>query len=210
MVAIVTGARRGLGAAIVEGLRADGVEVVGFIGDVRNPTDVSSVQGLEVDILINNAAIYENGTVQNTGFGVWAMIIETNLTGAFLMIQAVLPGMIKRGYGRIVNIGSFGGVANPPGSAAYNVSKAGLIGLTKSTASENVKHGITCNMIAPGAIDTGIFSRFDDDHKERLLKRVPIGRAATVEEIVNPVRWLVSKEASYLTGQVINVSGGMA
>lgn len=210
MVALVTGARRGLGQAIVAGLQADGIKVVEFGGDIRNPQDAGLDIFRDTDILINNAAIYLNGTVENTMLADWREVININLTGAFLMTRAVLPGMIRRGYGRIVNIGSYGGIVNPPGSAAYNVSKAGLIGLTKSTASENIKHGITCNMIAPGAIDTGIYSRFEDDHKERLLKKIPMGRPATTDEIVNPVRWLVSEAAGYLTSQIININGGLA
>ena len=198
MVAIVTGARRGLGRAIADALKSSGIRVIGFSGDITDPAAVATLKQVNADILINNAARYEGGTVEDTPLDTWNYLINVNLTGAFLVTQAVLPGMIKRGYGRIVNIGSYGGVNCPPGSAAYNVSKAGLIGLTKATASENVKHGITCNMIAPGAIDTGIYNRF-----------VPLSRPASTDEIVNPVRWLISEGASYLTGQIINVNGGI-
>lgn len=231
MVAIVTGGSRGLGEHIAKGLAADGHKVaiihsgsaIGFEGglEIAN-TDISNELGVmwaagkiadtfgQIDILVNNAAIHTAALVDSTSLQAWQDQINVNLTGAFLMTKYTLPYMQARKYGRIVNIGSFGGHTGPAGAAAYNASKAGLLGLTKTVANENARYGITCNLVNPGCIDVGIFSRFPDEIKEKLLKLTPMRRPATPDEIVWPVRWLCSPEASYITGQSLNIDGGIS
>lgn len=232
MVAIVTGGSRGLGLHIADGLKADGHKVVivhrgGAVGvegnadevpgtDISNEADVKRAIGSiiesygQIDILVNNAAVYAAALVDQTEFAVWRDVIGVGLTGAFLMTKHVLPIMQRRKYGRIVNIGSFGGQLGPVGAVAYNTAKAGLVGLTKTTANENAKFGITCNLVASGCIDVGIYSRLPDKVKDRLMKLTPMGRPAIPDEVVWPVRWLCSPEASYITGQALNVDGGIS
>lgn len=229
MVAIVTGGSRGLGEHIARGLKDDGhkvavihwgaamgldcLEIPGV--DVANEKDVERAVSRvsdtfgQIDILVNNAAVYSEGLTDNASTLDWFHCLAVNLTGAFLMIKHCVPVMQWRRYGRIVNIGSFGGVTGPAGAVAYNTSKAGLLGLTKTVANENARYGITCNLINPGCIDVGIFSRFPDEIKEKLLKLTPMRRPATPDEIVWPVRWLCSPEASYITGQALSVDGGI-
>jgi NAD(P)-dependent dehydrogenase (short-subunit alcohol dehydrogenase family) len=229
VVAIVTGGSRGLGWHIAGGLAADGHKLAIIhqgpgVGtdwleiprcDVSNEADVQRAVEMivdtfgQIDILVNNAAVYAAALVDQTELSVWNECIGTGLTGAFLMTKHVLPIMQRQGYGRIVNIGSFGGQLGPAGAVAYNTAKAGLVGLTKTTANESAKYGITCNLVAAGCIDVGIYSRFSDRVKDKLLKLSPTGRAAIPDEVVWPVRWLCSPEASYITGQTLGVDGGI-
>lgn len=231
VVAIVTGGSRGLGLYIAKGLAADGHKVaVIHKGDNVGLSDYLELSGIDVsnesdvyiaieeaihtfgqiDILVNNAAVYAAGLVDQTEIGTWLECIGVGLTGAFLMTKRTLPFMQARRYGRIVNIGSFGGQLGPVGAVAYNTAKAGLVGLTKTTANENARYGITCNLVASGCIDVGIYSRLPDKVKDRLMKLTPMGRPAIPDEVVWPVRWLCSPEASYITGQSINVDGGIS
>jgi len=234
VVAIVTGGSRGLGEHIAKGLVADGHQVAvihsgpavglhtqeGYLEFSRlDVTDENNVIAAvnktvdtfgQIDILVNNAAVYAAALVDQTELAVWNECIGVGLTGAFLMTKHVLPIMQRKGYGRIVNIGSFGGQLGPVGAAAYNTAKAGLVGLTKTTANENARYGITCNLVASGCIDVGIYSRLPDKVKDRLLKLTPMGRPAIPDEVVWPVRWLCSPEASYITGQSIGVDGGIS
>jgi NAD(P)-dependent dehydrogenase (short-subunit alcohol dehydrogenase family) len=231
MVAIVTGGSRGLGLHIAKGLAADGHKVaVIHQGDNAGLNDYLELSGIDVsnesdvyiaieevihtfgqiDILVNNAAIYAAALVDQTEISTWLEVISVGLTGAFLMTKRTLPYMQARRYGRIVNIGSFGGQLGPAGAVAYNTAKAGLVGLTKTTANENAKYGITCNLVASGCIDVGIYSRLPDKIKDRLLKLTPMRRAAIPDEVVWPVRWLCSPEASYITGQNLGVDGGIS
>lgn len=231
MVAIITGGSRGLGLHIAKGLADDGQKVaIVHKGDNAGLTDYLELSNIDIanqskvymaieevihtfgqiDILVNNAAVHTAALVDSASLQDWLDCVNVNLTGAFLMTKYTLPYMQGRRYGRIVNIGSFGGHTGPAGAAAYNASKAGLLGLTKTVANENARYGITCNLVAPGCIDVGIFSRFPDEIKEKLLKLTPMRRPAIPDEIVWPVRWLCSPEASYITGQSLNVDGGIS
>jgi 3-oxoacyl-[acyl-carrier protein] reductase len=139
----------------------------------------------------------------------WSEVIETNLSGSFWCIQAVLPGMVKARWGRIVNIASVVGLSGNAGQANYAAAKAGLIGLSKSLALELASRNITVNAVAPGFIQTAMTGGLDEKVKEKILGSIPLKRMGTPEEIAAAVRFLASDEAAYITGQVLNVSGGL-
>jgi 3-oxoacyl-[acyl-carrier protein] reductase len=162
-----------------------------------------------VDVLVNNAGIARDGLAVRMKQADWDLVLRLNLDGAFLCIQQALPGMMKNRWGRIVNMASVVGQAGSAGQANYAASKAGLIGLTKALAQEMASRGITVNAIAPGYVDTDMTNVLPEDVKKKILAAVPIGRMGKPEDIANAVKFLVGDDASYITGQVLAVNGGM-
>jgi 3-oxoacyl-[acyl-carrier protein] reductase len=162
-----------------------------------------------IDILVNNAAITKDGLALRMKKDDWDAVLTTNLTGAFLAIQQVLQGMMKERWGRIVNISSVVAEAGNPGQANYVASKAGLIGLTKSLAQEMASRNITVNAVAPGFIDTDMTANLSQELKENMLGHIPLKRFGKAEDVAAAVRFLASDDAAYITGQVLNVNGGM-
>lgn len=162
-----------------------------------------------LDILVNNAGITKDYLMLRMKRADWDDVIATNLTGVFLLTQAVMSPMIKARWGRIVNITSVVGETGQAGQANYAASKAGLIGLTKSLARELASRGITANAVAPGYIETAMTAVLDDKQRDAMLAHIPLGRAGTDRDIANAVRFLASEEAAYVTGHVLDVNGGM-
>ena len=162
-----------------------------------------------VDILVNNAGITKDGLAMRMKKDDWDAVLATNLTGAFLAIQQVLPGMVKQRWGRIINIASIVGETGNPGQSNYVASKAGLIGLTKSLAQEIASRTVTVNAVAPGFIETDMTAALSEDMKNNLLTHIPLRRFGKVEDVAAAVRFLASEEAGYITGHVLDVNGGM-
>jgi len=162
-----------------------------------------------VEILVNNAGITRDTLALRMKRADWDDVIQTNLTGTFLMTQALLSPMLKARWGRIVNISSVVGETGQAGQANYAASKAGLIGLTKSLARELASRNITVNAVAPGYIETAMTAVLDEKQREGMLGQIPLGRAGTDAEIAEAVRFLASNEAAYITGHVLDVNGGM-
>jgi 3-oxoacyl-[acyl-carrier protein] reductase len=162
-----------------------------------------------IEILVNNAGITRDTLVLRMKRVDWDEVIQTNLTGTFLMTQALLSPMLKARWGRIINISSVVGETGQVGQANYAASKAGLIGLTKSLARELASRNITANAIAPGYIETAMTAVLDEKQREAMLAHIPLGRAGTDADIANAVRFLASDEAAYITGHVLDVNGGM-
>ncbi len=163
-----------------------------------------------IDILVNNAGITRDGLLLRMSEADWDLVLNINLKGAFICTQAVLRHMIRQRWGRIVNIASVVGLTGNAGQANYAASKAGLIGLTKTTAREVASRAITVNAVAPGFIDTGMTQKLSENVKQEFLKQVPVGYFGLPKDVAYAVAFLVSEEAHYITGQVINVNGGMA
>jgi 3-oxoacyl-[acyl-carrier protein] reductase len=163
-----------------------------------------------IDILVNNAGITRDGLLMRMSESDWDLVLNINLKGAFICTQAVLRHMIRQRWGRIVNIASVVGLTGNAGQANYAASKAGLIGLAKTTAREVASRGITVNAVAPGFIDTGMTQKLSEKVKQEFLKQIPLGFFGLPKDVAYAVAFLVSEEARYITGQVINVNGGMA
>jgi len=163
-----------------------------------------------IDILVNNAGITRDGLLMRMSESDWDLVLNINLKGAFICTQAVLRHMIRQRWGRIVNIASVVGLTGNAGQANYAASKAGLIGLAKTTAREVASRGITVNAVAPGFIDTGMTQKLSENVKQEFLKQIPLGYFGLPKDVAYAVAFLVSEEAHYITGQVINVNGGMA
>ena len=162
-----------------------------------------------IEILVNNAGVTRDTLVLRMKRADWDVVLQTNLTGTFLMTQAVLSPMLKARWGRIINITSVVGETGQAGQANYAASKAGLIGLTKSLARELASRNITANAIAPGYIETAMTAVLDEKQREAMLAHIPLGRAGTDADIAAAVRFLASDDASYITGHVLDVNGGM-
>jgi 3-oxoacyl-[acyl-carrier protein] reductase len=163
----------------------------------------------KIDILVNNAGVTRDNLVMRMKRADWDAVINTNLTSAYLCIQQVVPGMLKQRWGRIINVTSVFGQMGQAGQANYAASKAGLIGLTMAIAREVGSRNITCNAVAPGFIATAMTDVLPAEIKETGLKAIPLGRIGTTDDVAGAVRFLASDEASYITGHVLNVNGGM-
>jgi len=238
-VAFVTGASRGIGRAIALTLCRAGYDIIVaspevennelVAGEIRalngsaltldfNVTSAESVkegfaQALKekgrIDVLVNNAGIARDGLAVRMKQSDWDLVLKINLEGAFLCSQQALPGMMRNRWGRIINMASVVGQAGSPGQANYAASKAGLIGLTKALAQEIGSRGITVNAIAPGYIATDMTKNLPEELKAKMLASIPLGRMGTPDDIAGVVKFLASDDASYITGQVIAVNGGM-
>ena len=238
-VAFVTGASRGIGRAIALKLCRAGFEIVvaspelenneAVAGEIRACNgeamtlnlDVTSPESVKegfaktlkdktrIDVLVNNAGIARDGLAVRMKPSDWQLVLKVNLEGAFLCSQQALPGMMRNRWGRIINISSVVGQAGSVGQANYAASKAGLIGLTKALAQEMGSRGITVNAIAPGYIDTDMTKSLPEELKQKMLASIPLGRMGTPDDIAGVVKFLISDEASYITGHVLAVNGGM-
>ena len=238
-IALVTGASQGIGRAValelarrgaVVGLAARNVvkleeaaaEIQAAGGRAAVfAVDVASEESIKagakavldrfgkVEILVNNAGITRDGLMLRMKRGDWDEVLNANLTGAYLLIQALLSPMLKNWWGRIVNLSSVVGRTGQAGQVNYAASKAGLIGLTRSMAREFASRGITVNAVAPGYIETPMTAVLDEKQRTAMLAQIPLGRAGTVEEIAQAVAFLASDAAGYITGQVLDVNGGM-
>lgn len=200
---------------VADEVRAVGREALVVSLDLANPDTIKPAfakaqeKFSKIDILVNNAGVTRDGLVLRMKRADWQEVLDTNLTGAYLCIQAALAGMVKRRYGRIVNIASVVGQSGNPGQANYVSSKAGLIGLTKAVATEVAKRNITVNAVAPGFIATAMTEKIPEEAREKIMARVPIGRMGTDLEVAHAVRFLASDDAAYITGHVLNVNGGL-
>ena len=235
--ALVTGATGGIGAAIARALHKAGATVAisgtraGVLENLKaelserahvltcNLSDPADVEKLipaaeaamgSLDILVNNAGITKDGLAMRMKDDDWNAVIDVNLTAGFRLCRAAMRGMMKKRWGRIINITSVVGVTGNPGQANYVASKAGIIGLTKSLAQELASRSVTVNAVAPGFIATPMTDVLNDKQKEGILTRVPAGKLGTPEDIAAAVLYLASEEAGYVTGQTLHVNGGMA
>ena len=238
-VAIVTGSTRGIGQAIAEELARQGAKVVisGRNGEraqqvaaaiqeaggeaIAVQADVSHMEDAQrlvketlerwgrIDILVNNAGITRDNLLLRMSEEEWDTVLQVNLKGAFNCTKSVTRQMMKQRQGCIINITSVVGQMGNAGQANYAASKAGLIGFTKSVARELASRNITCNAVAPGYIQTDMTAALDDAVKDSLKKQIPLGRLGTPEDVARVVAFLCSDDAAYITGQVINVDGGM-
>ncbi|RMG29488.1 MAG: 3-oxoacyl-ACP reductase FabG [Gammaproteobacteria bacterium] len=238
-IALVTGASRGIGAAIADRLGADGLTVIGTAtteagaeaiqrrfaekgipgrGEVLDVCDPDSIAALMERIaqdpgmplvLVNNAGITRDNLLMRMKDAEWQAVIETNLGSVYRMCRAVLRGMMKARFGRIVNIASVVGVMGNAGQANYAAAKAGMIGFTRALAREVGSRGITVNTVAPGFIDTDMTRALDETQRAALLENIPLGRLGTPEDVAAAVAFLVSDQAGYVTGATLHVNGGM-
>lgn len=235
-IALVTGASRGIGAAIARTLLAAGATVVGTAtsqagaegisatlgqggrGIVLNVSDDESVQKAIKDlqshegsptILVNNAGVTRDNLLMRMKDDEWNDVIATNLTGTYRLSKACLRGMMKARKGRIINIASVIAVMGNAGQANYAASKAGMVGFTKSLAREIGSRGITVNVVAPGFIDTDMTKVLSEEQREGMLSQVPLGRLGDGEDIANAVVFLASGGGAYITGETLHVNGGM-
>ncbi|MBO2520272.1 MAG: 3-oxoacyl-ACP reductase FabG [Clostridia bacterium] len=239
-IALVTGATRGLGKAMAERLAREGATVVvtgrdaaraaevareiaaggarafGFRLEVSDAESVAELlrqvedQVGAVDILVNNAGVTRDTLLLRMSDEEWDEVIRVNLTGAYRLAKGVLRGMMKKRWGRIINISSVVGLIGNPGQTNYAASKAALIGFTKSLAREVASRGITVNAVAPGFIETDMTGALSKEQQERLAEKIPLGRIGRPEEVASCVAFLASDDASYITGHTLVVDGGLA
>ena len=163
----------------------------------------------KIDILVNNAGITRDGLLLRMKRAQWDEVLNTNLTAAYLCIQQVLPGMVRRRYGRIINITSVVAMLGNAGQANYVASKAGIIGLTRAVAQEVASRNITANAVAPGFIETAMTAALTPEAREKLAARIPLARLGQVQDVAHAVKFLASDEAAYITGHVLHVNGGL-
>ena len=237
--ALVTGASRGIGKACALALSSAGHRLVlasrtvekleetaneirarggeTFVVSVDLVSRDSIAQGFakaakefgRIDILVNNGGMTKDGLAMRMKQVDWDVVLQTNLTGAFHAIQQVMPAMMRERWGRIVNISSVVGEMGNAGQANYAASKAGLIGLTKSLAREIGSRSVTVNAVAPGFIETDMTHGLSAELKQKMVEQTPVGRMGTADDIAHAVKFLVSEEASFITGHVLNVNGGI-
>ncbi|PYX83843.1 MAG: 3-oxoacyl-[acyl-carrier-protein] reductase [Acidobacteria bacterium] len=238
-VALVTGASQGIGracalhlaqarasvalaarnqeklSAVAQQISNAGGKAAAFAMDVADEEQIKnaikSVLGQfgKIDILVNSAGITHDQLILRMKRADWDAVLNTNLTSAYLCTQQVIGSMLKQRWGRIINITSVFGQMGQAGQANYASSKAGLIGLTMAIAREVASRNITCNAVAPGFIETAMTSSLSDEFKQNAVKMIPLGRVGSAEDVAQAVRFLASEEASYITGHVLNVNGGM-
>ena len=239
-VAVITGGAQGIGYATAERMLQSGASVVlwdldapllakakdslGKLGRVGSAqlelTDDAAVaqataQAIaefgRIDILVNNAGITGgNATTWELAPEMWRRVVEVNLIAPYLTCRAVVPQMLKQGYGRIVNVASVAGKEGNPNASHYSASKAGLIALTKSLAKETATKGILVNAVAPAAAKTAMFATMTQQHIDFMLGKIPMGRFVEVQEIAAGITWLASEDCSFTTGSVLDLSGGRA
>ena len=236
-VALITGAAGGLGDKIARTLHAQGATLA--LTDMRtepmeklkaelgsrvevftaNLTDAEAVKTLvddvekkmgKIDILVNNAGLTRDNIFIRMSDEEWQLVLDVNLTAGFKLARAAVRGMMKRRFGRIIGIASVVGVMGNAGQANYAASKGGMIAMNKSLAQEVASRGVTVNSIAPGFIRTPMTDVLTDDVKAKLMARIPAGKLGEAQDIANVVAFLASDEAQYITGQTININGGMA
>ncbi len=233
-IAIVTGGTRGIGEAISVALRDGGTTVIANYGgddarartfsdrtgipsskwDVSDPAactaGIAAVEAEHgpVDIVVNNAGITRDSTILKQTFEQWKAVIDTNLGGCFNMAKATFPGMRRRGWGRIVNIGSINGQAGQYGQVNYAAAKSGIHGFTKALAQEGAKFGVTVNAIAPGYIDTDMVAAVPEDVLDKIVARIPVGRLGQAAEIARGVAFLCAEDAGFITGSTLSINGG--
>ncbi|MFO7822226.1 MAG: 3-oxoacyl-[acyl-carrier-protein] reductase [Lentisphaeria bacterium] len=238
-VAVVTGAARGIGKTICEELgktgrkivlldlmpevveeaakelRHNGVEAKAYVVNVADSAHVAKVikQIMEdfgrIDILVNNAGITRDNLIMRLKDQDWKAVLDVNLTGTFNCTKAVTRPMMKAKGGRIINLASVVGIMGNPGQANYSASKAGVLGLTKSAAKELASRNITVNAVAPGYIKTDMTEKLSEDARKAFLSVIPLGRPGLAKDVAGAVKFLASENAEYITGQTINVDGGM-
>lgn len=235
-LALVTGASRGIGKAIAQKLSIQGAEVFGtatnqdnvnkinnFLskkgkGILMDFSDLNSIKKslknastdiLNIDILVNNAAITYNNLLLRTKHYDWEKIININLTSIFFLSKIVIKNMLKKSFGRIINIGSVVGSIGNAGQTIYSITKAGLVGFSKSLSHEISSRGITINVVAPGFIETDMIKNLSKKQHDSILEKIPLHRLGKVEEVAEVVVFLASDKASYITGETIHVNGGM-
>lgn len=235
--ALVTGASGGIGGAIAKALHASGATVALSgtrieplealaveLGDrvhvlPCNLSDAEAVEALpkaaiaamgSLDILVNNAGVTKDNIFMRMSDEDWATVLNINLTSTMRLCRAVMRGMMKARWGRIINISSVVGTTGNPGQANYAASKAGVVGMSKSIAYEVASRGITVNCVAPGFIETAMTDKLNDAQKAGILGSIPAGRMGSAEEIAAAALYLASNEAAYVTGQTLHVNGGMA
>ena len=238
-VALVTGASRGLGRAIALALAQEGASIAAvarsedalkdtlgairaiggtaepYAVDVANEASVEAgiekitARFLHIDVLVNNAGVTRDGLLMRMKSDDWDAVLDTNLKGAFHLVKPVARLMVRQRAGRIVNISSVIGLIGNAGQANYAASKAGLIGFTKSVAKEFASRNITCNVVCPGFIETDMTRDLGDEVRKKLLERIPLQRLGQPEDVAGTVAFLCSPAASYMTGQILTVDGGM-
>jgi 3-oxoacyl-[acyl-carrier protein] reductase len=238
-VAFVTGASQGIGRTIALRLAKEGASLAvaarnqeklnELVNEVTSaggkaaafPVDVADEEQIKsavkaaiaqfgkIDILVNNAGITRDQLVMRMKRADWDAVLQTNLTSAYTCIQQVIPSMLKQRWGRIINITSVFGQMGQAGQANYAASKAGLIGLTMAIAREVGSRNITSNAVAPGFIETAMTATLGDEFKQNAVKQIPLGRVGTPEDVAAAVAFLASDDASYITGHVLSVNGGM-
>ena len=234
--ALVTGASGGIGEAIARQLHAQGAtlvlagrrsealaalaEALGErarveVAELSDPQAAEQLiaaadKGGGPDVLINNAGLTRDNLAVRMKDEDWQTVLEVNLTAVFRLTRAALRGMMRRRWGRIINVTSIVALTGNPGQVNYAAAKAGMIGMTKSLAAEVATRGITVNCVAPGFIETPMTAALSEDQRRRLLERVPVGRLGTPDDVAAAIGYLVSQEAAYVTGQTLHVNGGMA
>ncbi len=233
-VALVTGGTRGIGRAIVERLRADGMKVaagysgndaaaeacarelgimvvkgnVGNFADCQHAAEKVAAELGPIDVLVNNAGITRDGVFHKMTSEQWSEVIRVNMDSLFNMTRQVIEGMRDRGWGRIINISSINGQKGQMGQTNYSAAKAGMIGFTKALALENARKGVTVNCIAPGYIDTEMVQAVPEKVLEGIIAQIPVGRLGRGEEIADMVAFLAGERAGYVTGATLSLNGG--